>query len=83
MAQAGRLIFRGCLIAAVSLWGCAIYILCFWPAAPPDPRLSPQIGWLTVNWVAAFTAAFIGLVLLFSGLVARAALESDMSAKKP
>ena len=66
----GRVVFWGCVVAALCCYGYAAYILWAWPDPSPDPRLSDLVAAISAKKVAAFTFAMAGLFMTLMVFIA-------------
>ena len=76
MARVGNTIFGLGLVVALVFWSHAVSILLTWPTTPPlDPPLSPLMNWFTPERIESLVLAFMGLMMLILGWVARVRLR--------
>ena len=76
MARVGNIIFGLGLVVALVFWSHAVSILLTWPTTPPlDPPLSPIMNWFTPERIESLVLAFMGLMMLILGWVARVRLR--------
>ena len=66
MASVGRVIFWMCLATGVGCLIYALHILLAWPEPPPDPL---DTSAFSINTIAAFIVAWVGLALIAVALV--------------
>jgi len=81
--RVGNIIFGLGLVVALVFWSHALSILFTWPSTPPlDPPLSPFVNWFTPERIESLVLAFMGLMMLILGWVARVRLAELEPAEK-